>query len=147
MEKVCYNFIVVIEKIGKRYLNYNKYLKEGKNMGVIVLIYLLILIIFALIAFSIFQLKLAGIKVKDFWGFIQANEMLDKLYVFSKKYKLMSPQEQIIFLSEAEKVFSAFDKIPNMVWEDEYRKYSQVVDTYKNIRVARWNQQNTSNNE
>ncbi len=115
-------------------------------MGVIVLIYLLILIIFALIAFSVFQLKLAGIKVKDFWGFIQANEMLDKLYVFSKKYKLMSPQEQIIFLSEAEKVFSAFDKIPNMVWEDEYRKYSQVVDTYKNIRVARWNQQNTSNN-
>lgn len=116
-------------------------------MGVIVLIYLLILIIFALIAFSVFQLKLAGIRVKDFWGFIQANEMLDKLYVFSKKYKLMSPQEQIIFLSEAEKVFSAFDKIPNMVWEDEYRKYSQVVDTYKNIRVARWNQQNTSNNE
>lgn len=115
-------------------------------MGVIVLIYLLILIIFALIAFSVFQLKLAGIKVKDFWGFIQANEMLDKLYVFSKKYKLMSPQEQIIFLSEAEKVFSAFDKIPNMVWKDEYRKYSQVVDTYKNIRVARWNQQNTSNN-
>ena len=116
-------------------------------MGVIVLIYLLILIIFALIAFSVFQLKLAGIKVKDFWGFIQANEMLDKLYVFSKKYKLMSPQEQIIFLSEAEKVFSAFDKIPNMVWEDEYRKYSQVVDTYKNIRVARWNQQNTNNNK
>ena len=27
---------------------------------------------------------LAGIKIKDFWGFIQANQMLDKLDVFSK---------------------------------------------------------------
>ena len=89
----------------------------------------------------------AGIKVKDFWSFIQANQMLDKLYVFSKRYEAMSPQEQIIFLSEAEKVFAAFDKIPDMVWEDEYRKYSQVVDAYKSIRLARWNVQNTSNNK
>ena len=59
----------------------------------------------------------------------------------------MSPQEQIIFLSEAEKVFSAFDKIPDMIWEEEYRKYSQVLDTYKNIRVSRWNAQNQSNNK
>lgn len=44
---------------------------------------------------------------------------------------MMSPQEQIIFLSEAEKVFDAFDKIPDMVWEDEYRKYSNVLETYK----------------
>ena len=113
----------------------------------IVIIYVLILIIFGLVAFSIFQLKLAGIKVKDFWSFIQANQMLDKLYVFSKRYQRMSPQEQIVFLSEAEKVFDAFDKIPDMVWEDEYRKYSQVVDAYKSIRLARWNVQNTSNNK
>ena len=105
----------------------------------IVIIYVLILIIFGLVAFSIFQLKLAGIKVKDFWSFIQANQMLDKLYVFSKRYQRMSPQEQIVFLSEAEKVFDAFDKIPDMVWEDEYRKYSQVLDAYKNIRLSRWN--------
>ena len=105
----------------------------------IVIIYVLILIIFGLVAFSIFQLKLAGIKVKDFWSFIQANQMLDKLYVFSKRYQRMSPQEQIVFLSEAEKVFDAFDKIPDMVWEDEYRKYSDVLDAYKNIRLNRWN--------
>ena len=116
-------------------------------MGLAILIYILLLFIFGLIAFSIFQLRLAGIKVKDFWSFIQANQMLDKLYVFSKKYQKMSPQEQIVFLSEAEKVFEAFDKIPDMVWEDEYRKYSQVVDTYKSIRLARWNVQNTSNNK
>lgn len=112
-----------------------------------IIIYILLLIIFGLIAFSIFQLKLAGIKVKDFWGFIQANQVLDKLYIFSKKYSKMSPQEQIIFLSEAEKVFDAFDKIPSLIWEDEYRKYAQVVDAYKNIRVNRWSAQNNSNNK
>lgn len=113
-------------------------------MGIAVIIYILLLIIFGLIAFSILQLKLAGIKVKDFWSFIQANQMLDKLYAFSKRCKKMSPQEQIIFLSEAEKVFSAFDKIPDMVWEDEYRKYSEVIDTYKNIRLDRWSKSNES---
>ena len=124
------------------------YLQERKiDMELAVIIYILLLIIFGLIAFSIFQLKLAGIKVKDFWSFIQANQMLDKLYIFSKKYQLMTPQEQIIFLSEAEKVFDAFDKIPDMVWEEEYRKYSQVVDAYKNIRVNRWNKQSSSNNK
>lgn len=116
------------------------------NMELAVIIYILLLIIFGLIAFSFLQLKLAGIKVKDFWSFIQANQMLDKLYVFAQKYQKMSPQEQIIFLSEAEKVFDAFDKIPDMVWEDEYRKYSKVLDTYKNIRVSRWNTENSSNN-
>ncbi len=108
-------------------------------MEFVAIIYILIFMIIALIAFSVFQIRLAGIKVKDFWGFIQANQMLDKLYIFSKKYNNMTPQEQVIFLSEAEKVFSAFDRIPNMIWEDEYRKYSEVLDTYKNIRVDRWN--------
>ena len=116
-------------------------------MGLAIIIYVLLLIIFGLIAFSVLQLKLAGIKVKDFWSFIQANQMLDKLYIFSKKYQKMSPQEQIIFLSEAEKVFEAFDKIPNMIWEDEYRKYSQILDTYKNIKVSRWSAQNNGNNK
>ena len=106
-------------------------------MGIAVIIYILLLIIFGLIAFSILQLKLAGIKVKDFWSFIQANQMLDKLYAFSKRCQKMSPQEQIIFLSEAEKVFEAFDKIPDMIWEEEYRKYSQVLNAYKDIRLDR----------
>ena len=115
-------------------------------MGLAVIIYILLLIIFGLIAFSVLQLKLAGIRVKDFWSFIQANQMLDKLYIFSKKYQLMTPQEQIVFLSEAEKVFNAFDKIPDMVWEEEYRKYSQVVEAYKNIRFERWSNRNSGNN-
>ena len=116
-------------------------------MEVVIIIYILLFVIFGLIAFSVLQLKLAGIKVKDFWSFIQANQMLDKLYVFSIKCQKMTPQEQIVFLSEAEKVFSAFDKIPDMVWEDEYRKYSQVLDAYRNIRVNRWSANNSGSNK
>lgn len=108
-------------------------------MEFMAIIYILIFIIFGLIAFSVMQIRMAGIKIKDFWGFIQANQLLDKLYAFSRRCSLMSPQEQIIFLSEAEKVFDAFDKIPDMIWEDEYRKYSEVLEIYKNIRVTRWN--------
>ena len=111
-------------------------------MELFIIIYVLIFIIFGLIAFSVLQLKLAGIKIKNFWDFIQANQMLDKLYSFSEKCQRMSPEEQIIFLSEAEKVFDAFDKIPDMVWEDEYRKYQQVVEAYKNIKMSRWNREN-----
>ena len=107
-------------------------------MELMIVIYLLVFVIFALIIFSIMQLRLAGINIKDFWGFIEANQMLDKLYAFSKKYEKMRPQEQIIFLMEAEKVFKAFDRIPKMVWEEEYEKYHQVLDTYKNIKVIRW---------
>ncbi len=107
-------------------------------MTILGIIYILVFIIFALIAFAILQLRLAGIKVKDFYGFIQANQMLDKLAKFTKKYKSLSRQEQIIFLKEAEKVFEAFDKIPSLLWEDEYQKYMDVLNTYKDIKILRW---------
>jgi len=111
-------------------------------MEALTIIYLLAFLVFALVGSAILQIRMAGIKIKDFWGFIQANQMLDKLYRFSKRYKLMSPQEQIIFLAEAEKVFDAYDKIPSIVWEDEYRKYSEVLQAYQNVRVTRWSDEN-----
>ena len=104
----------------------------------LVIIYILILVIFYLIVFAVFQIKSAGMKVKDFWTFIKANETLDKLYKFSKRYEKLIPQEQVIFLAEAEKVFSAFDKVPDMLWEEEYSKYMEVLNKYKDIRVLRW---------
>ena len=52
-------------------------------MTVLTFIYILIFIIFALIAYAVMQLKLFGIKIKDFWTFIDANQMLDKLYKFA----------------------------------------------------------------
>ena len=104
----------------------------------IICIYMLILIIIGLVVFAVMQIKLAGIKVKDFMSFIQANQLLDSLYRISRKCDNLNTQEQLVFLMEAEKVFEAFDKIPTLVWEDEYRKYSQVLNTYKDIREARW---------
>ena len=79
-------------------------------------------------------------KVKDFWDFIKANQMLDKLYNFAQKYQKLTSAEQLIFLREAEKVFEAFDKVPNMLWEEEYQKYMEVLDKYKDIKLVRWAQ-------
>ena len=107
-------------------------------MTVLTFIYILIFIIFALIAYAVMQLKLFGIKIKDFWTFIDANQMLDKLYKFAMQYENMSPQEQVIYLSEAEKIFNAFDKVPDALWEEEYDKYKEVLNKYKDIKMLRW---------
>ena len=109
-------------------------------MVILSLIYILLLVITALVGYTIVQIKLAGMNVKDFWTFIKAIQDLDILYKFSKKYEKMSPQEQIIFLTEAEKMFNAFDKVPKQIWEDEYDKYSQIVDAYKNVKMLRWSE-------
>lgn len=105
---------------------------------VVTIIYILVFIIFALIAFSVMQIKMAGMNVKDFWSFIKANELLDELYIYAKKGENFTPQEQVIFLMEAEKVFNAFDKVPSMLWDEEYQKYREVLNKYKDIKVVRW---------
>lgn len=107
-------------------------------MEIAVVIYILVFIVFSLVAFAVMQIKLAGMNVKDFWTFIKANEILDDLYIYTKKSVELSPQEQIIFLMQAEKVFNAFDKVPNMLWEEEYQKYREVLNKYKDIKVLRW---------
>lgn len=106
--------------------------------SLLLIIYILVFIIFALVLYAIMQIKLLGIRVKDFWGFIEANEMLDKLYRFAKQYQGMSPQEQVIYLSEAEKIFTAFDKVPKELWDEEYEKYKQVLKKYNDIKMLRW---------
>ena len=109
-------------------------------MELLYIIYILVLLVLVMFAVAVFQLKLVGLNVKDFYKFIEANQMLDKLYSFSIKYNSLSTQEQIVFLAEAEKVFNAFDKIPELLWEEEYQKYLQVLDRYKDIKIIRWNQ-------
>lgn len=108
--------------------------------AIFIVIYILIFVLFLLAMYAVMQLKLIGIKVKDFWTFIEANQILDKLYIFAKQYQKMSSQEQIIYLKEAEKVFQAFDKIPDELWEDEYTKYKEVLNKYNDIRMLRWSQ-------
>lgn len=107
---------------------------------IFIIIYVLIFIIITLAATAILQLQMAGIKIKDFWDFVEANQVLDKLYEACEKYDKLSPQEQIVYLMEAEKVFCAFEKIPSLLWEEEYAKYSEVLDKYKDIKMLRWNQ-------
>lgn len=107
-------------------------------MTILAIMYILVFIIFALIVIAVMQIKMAGLNVKDFFSFIQANEMLDKLYKFAIRYEKLTPMEQLIFLKEAEKVFSAYEKVPEMLWEDEYQKYMEVLNTYKDIKILRW---------
>lgn len=111
------------------------------KLGIVVIIYILALAIVALIVFSIMQIKAAGMNVRDFAGFIQANQILDDLYELTKRYEKMDSREKLIFLMEAEKVFSAFDKVPNMLWEDEYQKYTKILDIYRDIKIIRWNEE------
>ena len=105
---------------------------------ILAVIYILVFLIFGLVLFSVMQIRLAGMKVKDFWTFIEANQLLDKLYKFALQYKNMTPQEQVIYLSEAEKVFSAFEKVPTELWDDEYAKYKEVLKKYNDIKMIRW---------
>jgi len=100
-------------------------------MGLLTVIYILVFLVFALILYAVMQLKLLGIKVKDFWDFIEANS-------FAKQYQSMSPQEQVIYLAEAEKIFTAFDKVPEELWDEEYEKYKQVLKKYNDIKMFRW---------
>lgn len=111
-------------------------------MKLLAIIFILAVFIVILIFSIVMQMRNAGIKVKDFMGFIRASQSLDDLYEFAKRYERMSPQQQIIYLAEAERMFEAFDKIPRSVWEEEQEKYDEVLDKYKDIRVMRWNEEN-----
>ena len=113
--------------------------------ALMLIIYVLILIIFGLAVFAVMQIRMAGLTVKDFWTFIEANQELDKLDKIAKNYEKMSLQQQVIFLKEAEKDFSAFDKVPASIWEEESNKYSNVLDAYKDIKVMRWIANDKSN--
>ncbi len=107
-------------------------------MALLKIIYILLFIIVGLIAYAVMQIKLAGMNVKDFWSFIEANQTLDRLYEFSKRYEKLSVQQQIIYLKEAEEIFEAFDRVPGALWEEEYEKYSSVLEKYKDIKMMRW---------
>lgn len=116
-------------------------MKDGVILEFLAVIIVLLTIILILTFIAVLQIKMAGMQVKDFWTFIKANDTLDKLYAFSLKYEKLTPQQQILFLGEAEKIFSAFDKVPDQLWEEEYNKYMKILDKYKNIKISRWEEQ------
>ena len=107
-------------------------------MGFLAVVLILFMVILFLTVLAVAQIKMAGMNVRDFWTFIKANETLDKLYAFSIKYDKLSPQQQVLFLAEAEKIFDAFDKVPDALWEEEYNKYMEILNKYKDIKMLRW---------
>ena len=72
-------------------------------MEFLAIIFILLMVIAMLAILAVSQIKMAGMNVTDFWSFIKANDILDKLYVFCIKYDNLTPQQQIIFLKEAER--------------------------------------------
>ncbi|MCI8421838.1 MAG: hypothetical protein HFE34_06060 [Clostridia bacterium] len=107
-------------------------------MEFLAVLLILSFVILLLLVIAVYQIKMAGMNVKDFWSFIRANDTLDKLYAFAQKYEKLSPQQQVLFLSEAEDVFTAFDKVPNALWEEDYQKYMKILSKYKDIKISRW---------
>ena len=101
----------------------------------------MVLTILFLAVLAIAQIKMAGMNVKDFSSFIKANDTLNKLYAFSIKYEQLTPQQQVLFLKEADIVFDAFGKVPDALWEEEYQKYMEILNKYKDIKITRWESQ------
>ena len=92
--------------------------------------------------FAYVQIKVAGMKVKDFYSFIEANQMLDKLYRFAMQYQNMSPQEQVIYLAEAEKIaIACIERLSENPWEDKEDIESaidsvMIYDTLEDLDVT-----------
>lgn len=107
--------------------------------GILITVALLLLtIIIGIVSYMIYNIKMAGMEVNDFWDFIKSVEKLKKLYAFSKIYENLDIQEQIIFIKEAEQVFSTFEKVPTKLWEDEYQKYMKVLNRYQKEKLKHW---------
>ena len=107
--------------------------------GILITVALVLLtIIIAIVSYMIYNIRMAGMEVNDFWDFIKSTEKLKKLYAFSKIYENLDIQEQIIFIKEAEQVFSAFEKVPTKLWEDEYQKYMKVLNRYQKEKLKHW---------
>ena len=107
-------------------------------MIIVVLICIMVTMVLFLALLAVAQIKMAGMNVKDFWSFIKANDTLNKLYAFSVKYDQLTPQQQVLFLQEADTIFDAFEKVPDALWEEEYQKYMEILIKYKDIKIKRW---------
>lgn len=107
-------------------------------MVIIYCLYLLFFIIFCVAGIICIKIKSCGLNVKDFFDFIFAINDLDNLYVYAKNNINMTEGEQLNFLKQAESLFTKFEKIPSMIWEEEYEKYIHVLETYKSIKMLRW---------
>ena len=110
-------------------------------MIAILIICILVTMALLLALLAVYQIKMAGMEVNDFMSFIKANYTLNKLYAFSIKYDKLTPQQQVLFLKEADTIFDAFGKVPDALWEEDYQKYMEILNKYKDIKIKRWESQ------
>lgn len=109
-------------------------------MVIIYLVYLVLFVLIGVFGIICMKIKSSGMNVGDFFRFVVAVGDLDALYNYSVRAEDMTKKEQIAFLKSAEKMFDAFEKVPSIIWEDEYDKYSEVLERYQNIKVLRWSE-------
>ena len=107
-------------------------------MILVLIICVIVTMVLLLTLLAVVQIKMAGMEVKDFMSFLKANETLNKLYAFSIKYEKLTPQQQVLFLKEADTIFDAFGKVPDALWEEDYQKYMEILNKYKDIKIKRW---------
>lgn len=100
------------------------------------------IIIVVLILSAISFLNALGIETKDFVSFIKANQKIDDVYKMSKKYNSLTLEERIHFLDESKYIFDSYAKIPDRLWESEYNKYMEILDTYQKAKVDNWKHKN-----
>ncbi len=92
-------------------------------MVIIYILYLIFFVVTVVVGVVCLKIKASGMNVKDFFEFILAINDLDNLYIYSKCNIKMNEIEQTAFLKDAEALFSKFEKIPSIIWEEEYEKY------------------------
>ena len=80
-------------------------------MDILAIIVILLVFIVLLIASVVAQMRAVGIKVTDFWSFINANQELDSLYEFSKRSTKMTPLQQVIYLQHLIKFHKQYGKM------------------------------------
>ncbi len=103
-------------------------------MVLLKIIYILVFIIFGLVTYAVMQIKLAGMNVKDFWSFVEANQTLDKLYEFSKRYEKLTVQQQIIYLKQAEEILMPLIKYQMFYGKKSMKNIAQYLKNTKTLK-------------
>lgn len=106
------------------------------------MLFIMLFVMGAIIIYIKLQLFSVGLTIGEFLDFVKANEILDNLDRKTQIVKRLNYNEKLSFLMESERVFEVFDKTPNVLWEDLYPKYMNVLETYKEIKMIRWAEAN-----
>ena len=105
-------------------------------------IYIVLFIGTAIAVFYTGIIYTSGLTWKDVFEYIDASSKLYELEIKAKKSDKMSWNQQLLFMQDAEKMFKAYDKMPDVIKSNEYAEYKDIVDAYQRIRCLRWQEQN-----